>query len=153
MSLADDFAAIPIGQQETALPQIVVTGKKSLADEFDAIQAPAAVKASAVPLPNAAPLSFMDRFGQGLRDPLDAGAQALAHAMPKGISDSINGFADTIGNLPGIGGALKAAGLLTSNRQGTKSAWHYITRLYWHLYCARLPESIARTIKWRASPD
>lgn len=37
-------------------------------------------------------LSALDRFGRGLRDPLDAGAQLLTHALPKGAVDAGNRF-------------------------------------------------------------
>ncbi|WP_301542074.1 transglycosylase SLT domain-containing protein [Ralstonia sp. 3N] len=61
--------------------------------------------------PSPQQLSFLDRFGQGVRDPLDAGAQLLAHAVPDGIANAVNSATGYVNNLPVIGPVTKALGM------------------------------------------
>lgn len=61
--------------------------------------------------------STLGRFSRGLRDPLDAGAQMLANAVPPGVADSINSAVQTVNDLPVIGPATRALGITPSTAQ------------------------------------
>jgi len=55
--------------------------------------------------------SFGGRFLTGLADPFHGGAQLLAHALPTGVVNSVNQFAERLGEIPLIGAPLKAIGI------------------------------------------
>jgi hypothetical protein len=58
--------------------------------------------------PKAPPMSAWDRFTQGLRDPLDAGAQMLSRMPGAG---AVNRATQAVNNMPGIGPITKALGM------------------------------------------
>lgn len=57
------------------------------------------------------PTAASDRFVQGLRDPVDAGAQMLTKALPKGVVGAVNKATEYVNNLPVIGPVTKALGM------------------------------------------
>lgn len=73
---------------------------------------PAPVTNTAPPAP-----SFLERVGQGIRDPIDAGAQLLAHAVPSGVSDAVNSATGYVNSLPVIGTVTKALGMTPATPQ------------------------------------
>jgi len=55
--------------------------------------------------------SIPGRIMKGIKDPLDAGAQALIHALPQPAVDAVNSAAQFINDIPGIGPIARAAGI------------------------------------------
>lgn len=92
----------------------------------DPIMAALSGKPATTPGPQTAPptvpaqpqqLSFLDRVGQGLRDPLDAGAQLLAHSVPSGVANAVNSATGYVNSLPVIGPVTKALGMTPATPQ------------------------------------
>lgn len=61
------------------------------------------------------PMAASDRFVQGMRDPVDAGAQMLTKALPAGVVDAVNRGTKFVNNLPVLGGITKALGMTPAN--------------------------------------
>src|SRR5688572_8366082 len=57
------------------------------------------------------------RFMQGLRDPLDAGAQMLTRVLPEGVVSGVNKATQYVNELPGIGPVTKALGMTPATSQ------------------------------------
>lgn len=57
------------------------------------------------------PTSASSRFVQGMRDPVDAGAQMLTKSLPSGVVGAVNKAAGYVNNLPLIGPVTKALGM------------------------------------------
>jgi hypothetical protein len=58
-----------------------------------------------------------ERFKQGLRDPLDKGAQMLTRALPEGVVSGVNRATQFVNELPIIGPATKAIGMTPATQQ------------------------------------
>lgn len=62
---------------------------KTVSNPFDRFDAAVPAPVSASPPPAAAPMSRLDRFGTGIADPIQGGAQLLAHALPTPVAEGI----------------------------------------------------------------
>jgi hypothetical protein len=60
--------------------------------------------------------SRASRFAKGARDPFDAGAQILTHALPEGVVDTVNAGVQALNDLPVIGPATKALGITPATK-------------------------------------
>lgn len=58
-----------------------------------------------------APISRTERFGKGLRDPVDAGAQLLTHILPNSVVDAGNKFNNWVAEKTGLVGKLPDGGV------------------------------------------
>jgi hypothetical protein len=68
--------------------------------------------------PDAAPVaSRAERFGTGLRDPLEGGAQLLAHAVPKTVRDAIDHLNNWIADKTGLVAKLPEGGIDAAEKQ------------------------------------
>ncbi len=65
----------------------------------------------------AEPMSAWDRFKQGLRDPVDAGAQLLTKSLPDGVVSGVNKATAAVNNMPLIGPLTKALGMTPATPQ------------------------------------
>lgn len=57
------------------------------------------------------------RFAQGMRDPLDAGAQMLTRALPESVVSGVNRATQFVNELPVIGAATRALGMTPATPQ------------------------------------
>lgn len=71
-------------------------------------KAPASTAPSAAP---AAPVTTWQKFTQGVLDPINGGAQLLAHMLPTGVVDAVNSATTAVNNAPVIGSITKALGM------------------------------------------
>lgn len=55
--------------------------------------------------------SVPGRIMKGVKDPIDAGAQMLVHALPGGLVDSVNSGVQAVNDIPGIGAITQALGI------------------------------------------
>lgn len=69
------------------------------------------------PVPGA-PLTAMDKFQRGLRDPIDGGAQLLTNMLPKGLVEGGNKLNNWLADKTGMVGRLPEGGIDTQVRQG-----------------------------------
>lgn len=76
--------------------------------------APAQAAPAPAPAPAVQPMTTWGKIAQGIRDPLDAGAQMLAHAVPDSVSNAVNSATKYVNDLPVIGPATKALGMTPS---------------------------------------
>ena len=60
---------------------------------------------------DAPPMSRMDRFSQGLKDPINGGAQLLTNLLPKGVVDAGNTANNWLADKTGLVGRLPAGGV------------------------------------------
>lgn len=58
-----------------------------------------------------------DRFGQGLRDPVDAGAQLAVHSLPSGAVNAVNSATKYVNDLPVVGPVTKALGMVPATQE------------------------------------
>lgn len=58
---------------------------------------------------------------QGLRDPLDAGAQMLSHTMPQGVTDSVNKANNWLADKTGLVGRLPEGGIDQSIKENEQA--------------------------------
>lgn len=63
------------------------------------------------------PQSKGSRFVQGLRDPLDKGAQMLTRALPEGVVSGVNKATEYVNKMPVIGPVTKALGMTPATQQ------------------------------------
>jgi hypothetical protein len=92
----------------------------AIADDSDIFGAPSSavmkpVNAAPTPKPAATqstkPLTGLDRFAQGLRDPIDAGAQLLTNALPDSVVQAGNKLNNWLADKTGLVGKLPAGGV------------------------------------------
>lgn len=107
MSALDDLIARDAGgSQQGGLDALI-------ARDMGGASAPSA--ASAPPAaPQAAPAQPMTMWGsiaKGISDPLNAGAQMLAHAVPDSVTNAVNSATQYVNGLPVIGPVTKALGM------------------------------------------
>lgn len=78
------------------------------------------VSGSGAPAPAAqpAPVSMAGRFAQGLRDPINGGAQLLTHLLPDGVVSAGNDFNNWLADKTGLVGKLPAGGVDQQVREG-----------------------------------
>lgn len=57
------------------------------------------------------------RFMKGVKDPIDAGAQMLVHALPSGMVDTVNSGVQAVNDAPIIGPITKALGMTPATAQ------------------------------------
>lgn len=87
------------------------------ADLDASFTAPQAAPKAAKPLPvaqlpqKAAKQTRMDRVVQGMRDPLDGGAQLLAHMLPDGLVKSVNSANNWLADKTGLVGRVPEGGI------------------------------------------
>jgi hypothetical protein len=62
--------------------------------------------------PAATPVTAAQRLGQGLIDPMNAGAQLLTHTLPGGLVDAVNRGTQWVNDQPVIGPITKALGMV-----------------------------------------
>lgn len=58
-----------------------------------------------------------ERFMRGLKDPVDAGAQLLTHALPEGVVNAVNDATAYVNHQPVIGPITKAIGMVPASPQ------------------------------------
>jgi hypothetical protein len=63
------------------------------------------------------PMSAGERYRQGLRDPVDAGAQMLTRVLPQGVVSGVNAATKFVNELPVIGGITKSLGMTPATTQ------------------------------------
>jgi len=63
------------------------------------------------PTQSAQPLSRTDKYLQGVRDPIDAGAQILVHALPSGVVNAGNKVNNWLADKTGLVGRLPEGGI------------------------------------------
>ncbi|WP_434108020.1 glucosaminidase domain-containing protein [Paraburkholderia caffeinilytica] len=63
----------------------------------------------------ATPVTAAQRLGQGLIDPMNAGAQLLTHALPGGLVDAVNRGTQWVNDQPVIGPITKALGMVPAS--------------------------------------
>ncbi|VVE00812.1 hypothetical protein PIN31115_02093 [Pandoraea iniqua] len=104
MSAFDDYlnAAPPQAAGQSFDAYLAGSGAKPGPENTPVSQAPA---------PAASPISAGGRFVQGVRDPLDAGAQNLVHSLPSALVDAINSGTRFVNGLPVVGPMTKALGM------------------------------------------
>lgn len=61
--------------------------------------------------PAAPPLTRMDRFTQGVKDPINGGAQLMTNLLPKGVVDTGNQLNNWLADKTGLVGKLPAGGV------------------------------------------
>lgn len=61
--------------------------------------------------PAAQPLTAVERFGKGLRDPIDAGAQLVTNLLPRGVVEAGNRLNNFIADKTGLVGRLPEGGV------------------------------------------
>lgn len=67
--------------------------------------------------PSTVDVGVIDRLMKGLKDPVDGGAQMLAHALPDSVVGSINTAVQYVNDLPIVGGMTKALGMTPATSQ------------------------------------
>lgn len=70
--------------------------------------------------PKAAPLSRMDRFLKGMRDPIDAGAQLLTNMLPSGVVNAGNRLNNAIADATGLVARVPEGGVDQMVRQAER---------------------------------
>lgn len=94
-----------------------------MANPFDKFDEPAGNPFDRFDAPTSAsakPLSRMDKFAKGLRDPLDGGAQLLVNALPKGLVDAGNKANNWLADKTGLVARLPEGGVDEQVRQGER---------------------------------
>ena len=81
----------------------------------------ASIASSNRPTDNAPPMSSIDRFTKGLRDPIDAGAQILGNITPKPIANAIDTANNWIADKTGLVSRLPAGGVDQMVRDAEKT--------------------------------
>lgn len=66
----------------------------------------------------ASPISALGRYAQGLRDPLNGGAQLLTHLLPAGVVSAGNDFNNWLADKTGLVNRLPAGGVDQQVREG-----------------------------------
>ena len=99
MATADEYAA-----------WIVQNADKKGTPEFDTV-AQAYQLAKSEGSTNAAPLSRMEKVSQGLRDPIDGGAQLLTKMLPQGVVNAGNKLNNWLADNTGMVGRLPEGGV------------------------------------------
>ena len=99
MATADEYAA-----------WIVQNADKKGTPEFDTVAQAYQLAKSEVST-NAAPLSRMEKVSQGLRDPIDGGAQLLTKMLPQGVVNAGNKLNNWLADNTGMVGRLPEGGV------------------------------------------
>lgn len=90
-------------------------GAQPAGDKYDQLaQQYASPAAAAAPQP----LSRMDKFKRGLRDPIDGGAQLLTNMLPDGLVKGVNGANNWLADKTGLVGRLPEGGVDQQVREG-----------------------------------
>ena len=64
-----------------------------------------------------APTPTGERFLQGMRDPVDAGAQLLTRMLPESVVSGVNRATQFVNEIPGIGSVTRALGITPATSQ------------------------------------
>lgn len=62
-------------------------------------------------------LPSYERFMKGVKDPIDAGAQILTHALPASVVNAVNSATQSVNDMPVIGPITKALGMVPATNQ------------------------------------